>query len=195
MKKNQFLIAFALLIAVTLASCSKDKNDANNGNNTGKSSNDSVIYTINGGTFTNKVITFHSDSKQAQNGAFVGNSGYLKINLTDTPPGGTSVNTALDIALPHAATGKTNVSDPITNNIPGGVLDKKAYFLLQLQENGANRILDWDHNTPTQTPGTITVTKFESVNGVVEGDFQGTLVDNNVKYVITKGHFVVTRKS
>ncbi|MBB6111986.1 hypothetical protein [Mucilaginibacter lappiensis] len=194
MKKTHFLIAFALLIAVTLASCSKDKNDANNGNNNNNPGNDSVTFVINGGTFKNKVITFHADSKQAQNGAFVGNSGYLKINLTDTPPGGTSVNTTLDIALPHAATGKTNVSDPITNNILGGI-DKKAYFLLQLQENGDNRILDWDHKTPTQTPGTITVTKFESVNGVVEGDFQGTVVDNYVNYVITKGHFVATRKS
>jgi hypothetical protein len=194
MKKTQFLIAFALLIAVTLASCSKDKNDANNGNNNNNPGKDSVTFTINGGTFKNKVITIHADSKQPQNGAFAGNSGYLKINLTDTPPGGTSVKYALDIAFPHAATGKANVNDPITNSIPGN-MDKTAYFLLQLQENGANRILDRDHDSPKQTPGTISITKCDSVNGVVEGDFQGTLVDNDVKYVITKGHFVATRKS
>lgn len=195
MKKTQLLIAFVLLIAVTLASCSKDKNDANNGNNNNNPGKDSVTFVINGGTFTNKLITFHSDSKQPQNGAFTGNSGYLKINFTDAPPGGSVITTGLDIALPHAATGKTNVGDPINNTIPGNI-DKQAYFLLQLQDNGANKYLNWDHKAPTQTPGTITITKFGSVNGVVEGDFQGTLLDSkNVKYIITKGHFVATRKS
>jgi hypothetical protein len=197
MKKTQLLIAFALLISVALASCSKDKNDAGNSSNNNPG-NDSVTYIINGGSFVNKHISFHSDPKQNQNGASAGHIGYLKINLTDTPPGGSTVTQGLDIAYPQATTGTANVNDPITNIYPG-TTDKHAYFLLQLQENGKNKILDRDSENPINTPGKINITKCESVGGVVEGDFSGTVSDgtgsNAPKYTITKGHFVVTRKS
>jgi hypothetical protein len=192
MKTKQFLFTCALLIAVTLSSCKKDKNDSNNSGGTG--AKNQVTYTIDGGTFNHQLITINSDPKALENGAVSGSLKYLKINLDDAAADNTTgPKWALDIAFNKVGTGTANVNDPITNSTLGA--DKRVYFLLQVQVNGQTKYLTSSITAPGQTPGTITVTKFESVGGTVEGTFEGTLLDDNVTYTITKGHFVVTRKA
>ena len=192
MKRKQILCTSAMLIVVALSSCKKDKNDANNNGGTG--AKNQVTYTINGGTFNHQAITINANPNAMENGALSGSLDYLKINLDDAPADNTSSpKWALDIAFDKVGTGTANVNDPITNTTQGA--DKRVYFLLQVQVNGQTKYLTSSTTDPDQTPGTITVTKFESVGGTVEGTFEGTLQDGSDTYIITGGHFVVTRKS
>jgi hypothetical protein len=46
MKTKHFLFTFALLIAVTLISCKKDKSDSNNNNNGGTGGNAQVVIPL-----------------------------------------------------------------------------------------------------------------------------------------------------
>ena len=193
MKKTNFLFTSALLIAVSLVSCSKKDDNGSNTNNGGSDVKSLVTFTINGGSFKKDTpITLNNlDTKSLQNGAFSGNSGYLKINIDDATDK-TAPKWGIDIAVQHAGTGETNVGSAITNNVG---IDKQAYLLVEIQENGATKTLQWDHQTPTKTPGTIKVTKFESVGGTVEGNFQGTFLNAGITYAITNGHFITGRKS
>ena len=195
MKRKHFLFTAALLMAVSLVSCKKDdKNSDDKNPGSGPMVKGLVTYTINGGSFNHQAITINSESKAIENGAFSGNSGYLKINLDDAPADNTTnPKWGLDIAFNHVGTGTAKVNDPITKNTTH--VDTRVYFLLQVQEKGKNKYLMSSSTAPAQTPGTINITKFESVGGTVEGNFEGTLIDGNVTYTITGGHFVAYRKS
>lgn len=152
-----------------------------------------VTYTIDGGAFHHQLITIKSDPKAIENGAFTG--AYLKINLDDaTADSKSSPNWTLDIAFNKVGTGTAKVNDPINTGSRIGV-DKRVYFLLQVQVNGKNKYLNSSSSSPDKTPGTVTITKFGSVGGTVEGNFEGTLKGSDGMYTITGGHFVVTRKS
>ena len=187
MKTKQFLFTSALLMAVTLISCKKAKSDSNNNNNGG---NAQVSYTINGGSFHNQLISFNTNPKSTDSGADA-SQGYLIISIDDAPPGDAGSQHALVIGFDKAGTGTANVYKPIPNAtgddkgaMVGFALGLPSYYLSRSTVN------------PKDTPGTITITKFGSVGEPVEGTFQGTVMDiAGVKYTISGGHFVITRKA
>ncbi|MBB6126499.1 hypothetical protein [Mucilaginibacter lappiensis] len=153
-----------------------------------------VTYTIDGGAFHHQLITINSDPKVMENGAWTNIAGrtYPKINLDDKSMNSKKgPNWAVDIVFNKVGTGTAKVNDLIAN----GLLDHRVYFILQVLVNGETKFLSSDSEKPAQTPGTITITKFGPVGGTVEGNFQGTLINNDIKYTITGGHFVTGRKS
>ncbi|MBB6111980.1 hypothetical protein [Mucilaginibacter lappiensis] len=154
-----------------------------------------VTYTIDGGAFHHQQITIHADPKGVENGAMSGPTvGYTKINLDDAAPGDrtTGPKWDLDIAFSQVGTGTAKVGEPLTGS--HNHVDRQVYFRLQVQSEGKNKYLGADHNDPSKTPGTIRITKFGSVGGTIEGDFEGTVKGSDGLYTITGGHFVATRK-
>ncbi|MBB6111984.1 hypothetical protein [Mucilaginibacter lappiensis] len=195
MKTKHFLFTSALLMAVTLISCKKDKSDSNNSNNNnngGNGGNAQVSYTINGGSFQNQLISFNANPKSTGNGVDA-SSGWIKLYIDDAPSDDADSKFALTLGFNKAGTGTAKVYDPITNatgNDKGAVVS----FNLQLQQNGGSMVVGRSTDFPKTTPGTITITKFGPVGGTVEGTFEGTVMDiAGVKYTITGGHFSVTR--
>ncbi|NHA03520.1 hypothetical protein G7092_06935 [Mucilaginibacter sp. HC2] len=160
----------------------------------GQAGKNQVTYTIDGGTFHHQQITINADPKVMENGAFTNTVGnYLEINLGDKAMNiKNGTKWGLNIVFNKASTGTAKVNDPI----PKGVLDHQVYFTLEVQVNGETKFLGVDLQKPAKTPGTITITRFGSVGGTVEGNFQGTVTDAaGIKYTITGGHFVAGRKS
>lgn len=159
----------------------------------GQAGKNQVTYTIDGGTFHHQQITINADPKVMENGAFINTVGnYLEINLSDKAMNiKNGTKWGLNIVFNKASTGTAKVNDPI----PKGVLDHQVYFNLEVQVNGETKFLGIDLQKPAKTPGTITITRFGSVGGPVEGNFQGTVTDAAcIKYTITGGHFVATVK-
>jgi hypothetical protein len=180
--KTNFKLMTALMVLLTI-SCSVWAQAGKN----------LVTYTIDGGSFHHQQITIHSDPKAIENGAFSG--AYLKINLDDASADGkTTPKWGLDIAFNKVGTGIAKVNDPINTGSRVAV-DKRVYFLLQVEVNGKNKYLTSSSSSPDKTPGTVTITKLGSVGGTVEGTFEGKLKGADGIYTITDGHFVVTRKS
>ena len=192
MKTKQFLLTSTLLIAVALISCKKAKSDSNN--NGGSGGKNQVSYTINGGTFHNQPMFFSSDPKATDNGAIVSGPNYLQIKFTDAPPGGdANAKNFFALAFNKTANGTANVYTPIPTDDSDDIV---VAFGLFLQQNGKRLVIGQSDKNPKDTPGTITITKFESVGGTVEGTFKGTLIDaTGVKYTITNGSFVAIRRA
>jgi len=186
MKTKHFLFTSALLMAVTLISCKKDKSDPNN--NGGNSGNAEVNYTINGGSFHNQQVTFNSNPKTTNSGAD-GSQGYLLVYIDDAPSDDAAAPHALILSFDKAGIGTASVNKPIPNatgDNEGGVVA----FGLELPSVH----VAWSKVNPKDTPGTITITKFGAVGQPVEGTFEGTVVDAaNVKYTISGGHFKIIR--
>lgn len=149
----------------------------------GQAGKNQVTYTIDGGTFHHQQITINADPKVMENGAFINTVGnYLEINLSDKAMNiKNGTKWGLNIVFNKASTGTAKVNDPI----PKGVLDHQVYFNLEVQVNGETKFLGIDLQKPAKTPGTITITRFGSVGGPVEGNFQGTVTDAAcIKYTI-----------
>ena len=161
----------------------------------GQAGKNQVTYTIDGGTFHHQLITINADPNERENGAWtnIAGSTYLQVNLSDKVINNKKgSNWGLNMVFNKVSTGTAKVNDPI----PKGVLDQQVYFTLQVQVNGGIKFLGIDLEKPAKTPGTITITRFGSVGGTIEGNFQGTVTGTEgIKYTITGGHFVASRKS
>ncbi|MBB6126500.1 hypothetical protein [Mucilaginibacter lappiensis] len=181
MKKEIKLLSVLMLLLMT--SCSV----------WAQAGKDWVTYTIDGGAFHHQLITINSDPKAFWIGAFTSNAGsaYLKIGLDDNPVNNpTGAKWAVVIAFNRVGTGTAKVNEPI----PNALVDHRVYFLLKVETDGKERLLMSESKKPAQTPGTITITKVETIGGTAEGTFEGKLIDNHITYTITGGHFVATVK-
>ncbi|NHA03518.1 hypothetical protein G7092_06925 [Mucilaginibacter sp. HC2] len=122
-------------------------------------------------------------------------AGYLKLYIDDASSENADSKFALVLIFNKLGTGTAKVFDPVSN-ATGDDKGAVVCFTLGLPQNKGSLFLTRSLNFPAHTPGTITITRFGSVGGTIEGTFEATLIDlSRVKYTITGGHFVTTRKA
>lgn len=181
MKKKLKLIPFLVLLSICCPVW-------------GQTGKNIVTYTIDGGTFHHKLVTFSANPKSASSGVDA-SAGYLKLYIDDAPSEDADSKFAFVLIFNKLGTGTAKVFDPVSN-ATGDDKGAVVCFTLGLPQNKGSLFLTRSLNFPAHTPGTITITRFGPVGGTIEGTFEATLIDlGRVKYTITGGHFVITRKA
>jgi len=134
-------------------------------------------------------VAFNSNPQKTDSGADA-SQGYLIVYIDDAPSDNAAAPHALVLAFDKAGTGTANINKPILN-AKGDNKGAMVSFGLDLPSVhvGVSKI------NPKDTYGTVTITKFGAIGQPIEGTFEGTVVDAaNVKYTISRGHFIVFRK-
>ncbi len=205
MKKHLLNASVLALVLVTgLTSCKKNATDspAEPGNKRGE-----VSFTVDGDGFLGKQITIpYIAGDSVHPGTSVH---FVRENDTYLTAGNASVvdpstgQPANDFTMFFygAETGKQEAGYQFPNPQPTSAT--YTNFQLNLTLNGKSRFYLYNnHNSvwTIDTPGSITVTKYEAPGGRIEGDFEGTLLNydtdtgETTTIKITNGHFWFIRE-
>jgi len=192
---SEKLFGILILILFVSAACKKsNSNNSNTGTNNGGEATASFV--IDGDIYKNQQFTIDGVGNIRENGATYNSKWkYTSVVVGDRPEEGVDNKNRLGIYIDGNQTGKQTSGKPFADR--DGVQNFVNFQLDLTNQDGEQITYGYDQagETETQTPGSITITKYENVNGTVEGDFEGTLMNviNGELVHITKGHFKVQR--
>lgn len=190
---------FGLILLIIFASSACKKSNNNNSdtgaNNGGEAT---ASFVIDGDIYENQQITINGVGNIRENGATYSSKWkYTSAVVGDRPKEGVDNKNRLGIYIDGNQTGTQTSGKPFADR--DGVQDFVNFQLDLTNPDGEQITYGYDQTgeAETQTPGSITITKYEDVNGTVEGNFEGTLMNviNGELVHITKGHFKMQRNA
>jgi len=186
--KTKLIISGALIFLTGLTACKKDSKQPSN-----ISGGDATVtFTVNGGGFTNKLITINGNKEVSDNElVYFPNWDFSKIVISDRSSERENAENEIDIFIEGKSTGSQDFGTKFSN---GTGPQEDVNVILTLTKNSQRSTYASDYAFG-HSEGKISVTKFSDVGDAVEGDFKGALHSQETDDIITisSGHFILPR--